>query len=404
MDKIAVIGAGPAGIMAAATAGMMGKDIVLFDKNEKIGKKLFITGKGRCNITNASDVDIFMNNIISNKEFMYSGLYTFNSDALIDLLNNQGITTKIERGNRVFPESDKSSDIIKGLDRYLKTNNVKLELHSEIKDIVKVKDGFEIKFEDRKLFFNKIIIATGGNSYRATGSTGDGYIFSKKLGHSIVEVKPGLCPINLKNHNTELQGLSLKNVELKAYVKNKLYKSLFGEMLFTHFGISGPIVLSMSSYINRLNAKDIKLNIDLKPNLSFEKLDARVLRDFKNNNNKILLNSLDGLLPKKLIIPVIKLAKIDENKVIHQITKEERERLVKILKDYPIEFSEIRHINEAIITAGGISTKEINPSTMESKIVEGLYFAGEIIDVDALTGGYNLQIAFSTGYLAGLNV
>lgn len=405
MSKIAVIGGGASGIIAAGAAGSLGKDVTLFEKNEKIGKKIYITGKGRCNITNASEIEDFMENIINNKEFMYSSLYTFNNENIIELLNNEGIETKIERGNRVFPLSDKSSDVIKGFNSYLKKNNVKVKLNSNIETIEKHNSGFNIILENEIIYFDKIIIATGGNSYKATGSTGDGYKFAKKFGHKIIEPKPALCPINLNNHDTDLQGLSLKNVELKLFNNNKLLNSIFGEMLFTHFGISGPIVLSMSSYLTMIEDKSkIRLTIDLKPKLSFEKLDSRVLKDFNLNNNKILGNSLDDLLPKKLINPVIEKSKNDYNKVIHQLTKEERINLINTLKDFPIEFKEIRHLNEAIITSGGVDTKEINPSTMESKIQKNIFFAGEVIDIDALTGGYNLQIAYSTGYLAGLNV
>lgn len=405
MDKIAVIGGGASGIIAAGTAASLGKDVTLFDKNEKIGKKIYITGKGRCNITNDSDIDNYLMNIVNNKEFLYSSLYTFNSDSIIYLLNNEGIKTKVERGNRVFPESDKSSDVIKGFNSFLNKNNVKLKLNTQIDKIEKSKKGFNLFVGKEILYFDKVIITTGGKSYKATGSTGDGYIFAEKLGHTIIEAKPALCPINLKNHDTDLQGLSLKNVELKLYEKNKLLKSIFGEMLFTHFGISGPIVLSMSSYLTMIeNKNDIRLTIDLKPKLSYEKLDNRILKDFELNNNKILGNSLDKLLPKKMIEPIIKKSANDYNKTVHQITKDERKKLVETFKDYPLKFKEIRPLNEAIITSGGVSTKEINPSTMESKLVENLFFAGEVIDVDALTGGYNLQIAYSTGYLAGLNI
>lgn len=404
MSKICVIGGGPAGMLAAGSAASIGADVVLFEKNEKLGKKMYITGKGRCNITNMGDIDDFLDNIISNKEFMYSSLYTFNNDSIIDLLEKEGIDIKVERGNRVFPQSNKSSDVIKGLTRYLKKNKVEIRLNSNVSAIEKLDKGFNVHLNDEKIYFDKVIVATGGVSYSVTGSTGDGYTFARGLGHKVVEPVAALSPIDLKEVDESLQGLSLKNIRLKAHYKNKIFMDLFGEMLFTHFGISGPVVLTLSSYINRLDIKQIDLYIDLKPALTKDQLDKRILRDFEKNSNKNLDNSLNELLPKKLIAPIIDLAKIDEKKTVHQITKEEREALVDIIKNYPLKYKGLRHINESIITAGGIDVREVNPSTMESKIVKDLYFVGEVLDIDALTGGYNLQLAYSTGFLAGINV
>ncbi len=405
-DKIAVIGGGPAGMIAAGTAGSRKKNVVLFEKNEKLGKKLYITGKGRCNITNLCDIEELLNNVVVNKKFLYSAFYTFTNNDIIDLLNKYGLETKVERGNRVFPKSNKSSDVIKALNKYLIDNNVTIRLNKKISDIKKTTSGmFNLQFEDgSQENFNKIIITTGGKSYEQTGSTGDGYNFAESLGHKIIKPKPALVPCEVEEAWVkELQGLSLKNVSISAYVKNKKIFEDFGEMLFTHFGISGPVVLSMSNYINKHINENIKIYIDLKPALSHEKLEKRILRDFEQFSRKQLKNSLNNLLPKALIPVIIRLSKIDEDKFINQITKEERNNLIEALKKLELTFSKFRPINEAIVTSGGIIIKEIDPSTMESKHVKGLFFAGEVIDVDALTGGFNLQIAYSTGYLAGIN-
>ena len=404
--RIAVIGGGPAGMIAAATAGSLGKDVILFEKNSKLGKKMFITGKGRCNITNAGEVEELIENIVANKSFLYSSFYSFTNNDIIELLKAYGVETKIERGNRIFPVSDKSSDVIKAFERYLNNNRVKIELNKEIKSIEKLEDeNFKIVLSDsEEQYFNKLIIATGGKSYQQTGSTGDGYIFAKSLGHSITNLKPALIPCEIKEEWVkELQGLALKNVMISAYVEDRRIFEDFGELLFTHYGISGPIVLTMSSYINKYYGKKIKIVVDLKPALTNEKLETRVLKDFEKYSKKQFKNSLEDLLPRKLIPLIIKLSKIDEDKFVNQITREERKGLVNLLKNLEMSFSDFRPINEAIVTSGGVSTLEIDSSTMESKIVKGLFFAGEIIDVHALTGGYNLQIAYSTGYLAGLN-
>ncbi len=404
-EKIAVIGGGPAGILAAGIIGSRGKDVVLIEKNERIGKKLFITGKGRCNITNSAPVDELFDFINTNKNFLYSSLYSFTNENIMDLLGEFGLKTKIERGNRVFPESDKSSDVIKAFEKFLHKNNVKIMLKSNVSSIVNNKEKFIITINDENYEFDKLVIATGGVSYPTTGSTGDGITFAKRMGHNIIPLKPSLVPIEIESTwLEELQGVSLKNVNLKAYTNNKLIREEFGEMIFTHYGISGPIVLSISTYLNKYIDEPISLRIDFKPALSMEKLDDRILRDFELYSNKQLKNALNDLLLQKLIPWVIKLSEIDPDKPVHQITKEERTRLIEIVKGFPMDFKNFRPIEEAIITSGGISTKQINPSTMESKLVPNLYFAGEVIDVDGLTGGYNLQIAYSTGYLAGMSI
>ena len=393
-------------MIAAGTAASLGKKVVLIEKNNKLGKKLFITGKGRCNITNAGEIEDLIENVVVNKSFLYSAFYSFTNNDIVELLKKYGVETKIERGNRIFPVSDKSSDVIKALEKFLLEEKVNIMLNKEVKSIDKLDNGkFILTFSDSEIRdFSKVIIATGGKSYQQTGSTGDGYIFAKKLGHKIIDLKPALVPCEIEEDwIKELQVLSLKNVKILAIVDSKKIFEDFGELLFTHYGISGPIVLTMSSYINKYYGQKIKIIIDLKPALSDDKLESRILRDFDKYSRKQFKNSLDDLLPRKLIPVIIKLSGINEDKYVNQITKEERKKLVKLLKNLEITFSDFRPLNEAIITSGGVSTLEIDPSTMESKIVKGLYFAGEVIDVHALTGGYNLQIAYSTGYLAGLN-
>ncbi|MGN9164117.1 NAD(P)/FAD-dependent oxidoreductase [Tissierellaceae bacterium HCP3S3_D8] len=404
-DKIGIIGAGPAGILAAGIAGSKGKDVTLIEKNNKIGKKLFITGKGRCNITNGSSIDEFFEYITKNKDFLYSSLYSFSNDDIIRLLNEFGLETKMERGNRIFPKSDKSSDVIKAFNRFLEKNRVKIMLNSLVRDI-DFKDGkFLVWINNDILKFDKLILATGGKSYPITGSTGDGYVFAQKFGHTITTLNPSLVPIEVKEDwIKDLQGLSLKNVELNTYVNNKVIHREFGEMIFTHYGISGPIVLSTSNYLHRYNEENLNFKIDLKPALDVSKLDDRILKDFQKYSNKWIKNALDDLLPQRIIPLIIQLSGIDPDSIVNQITKRERENLTYIIKNFPLSFKKLRPIEEAIVTSGGISVNEINPSTMESKILPNLYFAGEVIDVDALTGGFNLQIAYSTGYLAGINV
>lgn len=405
---VIVIGGGPAGILAAGAAGARGRKVLLIEKNEKLGKKLFITGKGRCNITNSAEMDEFMSYIPKNSKFLYSAFRGLTNNDLISLLNEMGLKTKVERGGRVFPESDKSSDVLKALLKYLDKNSVEVMLNTEVKKI-EVKDGRIDKVtlaDGRSLACESVIVCTGGISYPQTGSTGAGHSFAKEAGHTITDLFPSLIPLVVKeDYIKELQGLSLKNVTIKVLVDNKEIYSDFGEMLFTHYGLSGPIILTASFYISehlRKN-KDIRVLIDLKPALSEEDLDKRVIRDFQENINKNFKNSLDALLPQKLIPVLIKLSKIDENKEVNQISKEERIRFVKLLKGMEFNIIGTRPIAEAIVTSGGVSLKEINPKTMESKLVQGLYFAGEVMDLDAFTGGFNLQIAFSTGYAAGSN-
>jgi len=402
--RVGIIGGGPAGIMAAGTAAGRGHDVTLIEKNKQLGKKLFITGKGRCNITNAAPIDEFFDNIISNKEFLYSSLYTFDNEAIIRLLEGYGLKIKVERGNRVFPESDKSSDVIKAFQKYLDHMGVEVLLNSKVSHVYMEDSSFMVVLTTgEKMQFDRLIIATGGASYPATGSEGDGYKLAKAFGHTITQLKPSLVPIELHDPwLKDLMGLSLKNVTLKASDGKRIIHEEFGEMIFTHFGISGPIVLTMSNRINRLKKRP-HLTIDLKPALDEDTLDNRLLRDFQEYTNKLLKNALNDLLPQKLIPLVIQISEILPDKTVHQITREERRRLLMAVKAFPLDFKGFRPLEEAIVTSGGIKVSEINPSTMESKIVPGLFFAGEIMDIDALTGGFNLQIAYSTGYLAGIN-
>jgi len=432
--KVVVIGGGPAGIMSAISAKNSGNDVILIEKMNSLGKKLLITGKGRCNITSSLNINEFIQNIPGNGRFLYSAFQNFTNEDIINLLKKHNVKVKEERGNRIFPVSDKSKDVLDAFYEELKNLNVKIYTNSTVNQII-VKDasvtGVEYTFNNNKYTINadKVILATGGKSYPTTGSTGDGYEMAKKLGHTITEIKPSLIPIvanensaiekiNLESYKNSkelcksLQGLSLKNVKIQFedIEKNKVIYDDFGEMLFTHFGISGPTILSSSAHIIRykninelLKQGKIILKIDLKPALSNEKLDLRILRDFEKEKNKLFRNSLDELLPQKLIDPVIHLSGINPNKKVNEISKKERMQLLKILKEFCITISGFRPVEEAIITAGGINIKEINPKTMESKLINNLYFAGEIIDVDAYTGGFNLQIAYSTGVTAGLN-
>lgn len=395
--RIGIIGGGPAGMMCAIKAGE-NHEVVLFEKNEKLGKKLFITGKGRCNLTNYTDEKDFMKNLVRNPSFMFSSLYSFSPFTTYYYFEDLGLPLKVERGNRVFPASDKSSDVIKAYEKKLRQVGVEVRLNTEVTSIKK--DGETFILNDREKF-DKVVIASGGISYKLTGSTGDGYKFGKEFGHKIIEPKPGLIGINLSN-NFDLAGLSLKNVELRVEKDNKIISREFGEMLFTHRGISGPIVLTTSSKINRL--KDFELYLNLKPALSKEKLDNRILRDFEDNQNKNIENVMRSLLPKDLISYVLDSSKIPGDKKINQITKEEREELVKTIKNFKLIFNGLDDINRAIVTSGGIDVKDIDPKTMESKLVEGLYFIGEVMDIDGLTGGFNIQIANSTGYSCGINL
>ncbi|WP_283699940.1 NAD(P)/FAD-dependent oxidoreductase [Clostridium perfringens] len=406
MAKVIVIGAGPAGMMAAISAAE-NHEVILLEGNERIGKKLFITGKGRCNVTNAKDISEFFDFIPGNPHFLYSALYTYTNIDVMNFFENAGVKLKVERGSRVFPNSDKSSDIISGLSRGLNEAGVDLRLHSKVKDVIFNNNKIEavILENGSKVKGDYFIITTGGKSYPLTGSTGIGFDLAKKMGHTIVEPKPSLVPIEIEESWVrELQGLSLRNIELKIKNKknSKVVYSGQGEMLFTHFGISGPLVLSGSRFIK--DGERFEISLDLKPALEEKQLDLRIQKDFKKNLNKDFKNSLDELLPKKLIPVIIELSGIDENKKVNSITKEERRTLLNLLKNLTFTVKGLRDIAEAIVTAGGVSTKEIDPSTMKSKIVDNLYFAGEVIDVDAFTGGYNVQIALSTGYLAGKSI
>ncbi len=403
--KVIVIGGGPAGILAAISSAK-NNDVTIIEKMDSLGKKLCITGKGRCNITSSLPIEEFIKNIPTNGRFLYSAINNFNNKDIIDLLEGEGLKTKEERGNRVFPITDKAHDVLNALMQKMKKLNINIIKNTKVDKII-VKDNkiIGVLANNREYKADKVILATGGKSYPTTGSTGDGYIMVKELGHTITEIKPSLVPLVAEESDLEtckkLQGLSLKNVKIKLIKDNKEIYNDFGEMLFTHFGVSGPVILSSSAHLVKGDMKNIKLVIDLKPALSEEKLDERILRDFEICKNKEFKNSLDKLLPKKMI-PVIA-RKMGIDKKINDVTKEERRKLVKLLKNFEVNISKFRPIEEAIITSGGINIKEINPKTMESKLVKGLYFAGEIIDVDAYTGGFNLQIAYSTGYTAGLD-
>lgn len=421
--KVVVIGGGPAGMMAAITSAKQGNDVILLEKMKSCGRKLLITGKGRCNITSSLPMDKFIENIPENGKFLYSAFKNFTNQDIITLLKENNVNVKEERGNRIFPLSDRSLDVLQAFENEMKKNNVKIYTETEVKEI-KIKDNAvnKVIYLNKRsgiveeILTEKIILATGGKSYPLTGSTGDGYKIAKKLGHTITKISGSLVPLISKNEDLQLcqamQGLSLRNISMKIVdeEKNKKIYEDFGELLFTHFGVSGPTILSSSAHILRyknveelLKKGKIKLQIDLKPALNEEKLNLRLLRDFDKFKNKQIINSLNELLPKKMIEPVIKKAKIKNEKRINEITKQERENLIRVIKCFEITISGFRPIEEAIITRGGINVKEINPKTMESKLIEGLYFAGEIIDVDAYTGGFNLQIAYSTGYTAGLN-
>lgn len=463
--QVIIIGGGPAGMLAAISSARNGNKVTILEKMDMLGKKILVTGKGRCNITSSLPIDDFIKNIPGNGMFMYSSFSNFDNQDILNILKNEGVETKIERGNRIFPVSDKADDVRKALIRVVKKLGVNIILNAKVKEIlVKEEEDFILKEKEQKdislkkecdevknkkmdgdnntknniidkigkkvygvraiingkeetILADKVILATGGKSYPGTGSTGDGYELAQNVGHSITKIRPSLVPLTVKDNISlklcqKMQGLSLRNVSIKFIDtnKNKVIYEDFGEMLFTHFGISGPVILSASAHLLRykkidelLKAGKIILSIDLKPALSKEKLDERVLRDFKEEKNKEFKNSLDKLLPKKMIDVVIQLSEINPEKRVNEITKSERENLVKVLKGLKIEISGFRPIEEAIITSGGINIKEINPKTMESKLVHGLFFAGEIIDVDAYTGGFNLQIAYSTGYTAGLD-
>ena len=414
-----MLAGGPAGIIAAISAAREKNEVYIFEKNNRLGKKLLITGKGRCNITNSINMNDFISNIPGNGRFLYSAFQNFTNQDIIKLMNENGVAVKEERGNRIFPVSDRAMDVLCAFERELKKLKVNVMLNckvvgiesseKKVKSVRYIKDG-----KEESIDADKIIIATGGATYPLTGSTGDGYKFAKSLGHTVTKIKPSLVPLTAKGESLNLcrsmQGLSLKNVKITftdVTTNKKIYDD-FGEMLFTHFGVSGPTILSASVHLIRyknieelMNKENIELTIDLKPALSIEKLDLRLQRDFEKNKNKEIKNSLNDLLPQKMIEPIIMLSDIYEEKKVNEITKEERRKLVKILKSLKIKINGFRPIEEGIVTSGGINIKEINPKTMESKIISGLYFAGEVIDVDAYTGGFSLQIAYSTGFTAG---
>lgn len=399
--KIAIIGAGPAGLMCAIQAGQnINNQIILIDANEKVGKKLFITGKGRCNVCNFCSCDQFLKNVVTNSKFLYSAINKFSPQDTFNFFNNAGTKLKVERGSRVFPESDKSSDIIKTLVNQINKNNTKIMLNTKVTNICKDNAEFNIKTNNGVVNCDYLVIATGGKSYSSTGSTGDGYKFAKGFGHNIINAKPALVPIKLKNYNGSLAGLTLKNVEVSVNLNNKKYAQ-FGEMLFTHNGVSGPIILTLSSYLNKFNLKGVKLILNLKPALNDQILNDRLLRDFESNKNKLFKNYLKDLMPSSLTEFFIEGLNINPNKKLCEITKEERKEIIFKLQNIVFEIDSLDDIDVGIITSGGVDIKEINPTNMQSKKCENLFFAGEVMDVDALTGGFNIQIALSTGFLVG---
>ncbi len=423
MSKVIVVGGGPAGMMAALAAAENGHEVLLLEKNEKLGKKLFITGKGRCNITNSGDMENLFANVMTNSKFLYSAFYGYDNQKVIDFFEKEGLALKNERGNRIFPVSDHSSDVINTLQKALQKAGVEIKLYTEVDKILCVErenlakldpkepqciiKGIELKsglVEGKKtVLTDAVVVATGGFSYQSTGSTGDGYRFAKEMGHTVTEIYPSLVPFHAKeDYVKEMQGLALKNVTVRIYSgKKKLYED-FGEMLFTHFGVSGPLILSASAMIApKFTGKELQMEIDLKPALDAEQLDKRILKDFEEVKNKQFKNSIGKLFPAKMIPVILELSGIDPDKKVNEITREERASFVKLIKAFPVTLNGLRDFKEAIITKGGVKVKEINPSTMESKKVKNLYFCGEVLDLDALTGGYNLQIAWSTGHLAG---
>lgn len=438
MKKIAIIGGGAAGMYAAITAAQSGCEVHLFEKNEKLGKKIYITGKGRCNLTNACDVEELFDNVCTNKKFLYSAFYECTNQKIIDFFEENGTKTKIERGNRVFPVSDKSADVIDALRGRMRKEGVQMHLNTEVREILvqdTVSESMSSQVEETQTKNGKkkqnkpgktplkrvcgicltdgsafhadaVLVATGGFSYRTTGSTGDGYRFAEQCGHKVTELYPSLVPMNTREtFAKELQGLSLRNVKLSVYDGRKCLYEDFGEMMFTHFGVTGPLVLTASTAVaKKLKEKELRLEINLKPALTAEQLDARILRDFEDAKNKQFKNVIGSLFPAKLTPVMLRLSGIVPEKKVNEITREEREAFVHLIRHLQLTATGLRDYNEAIITKGGVSVKEINPSTMESKLVQGLYFCGEVLDLDALTGGYNLQIAWSTGHLAGISV
>ena len=415
MKKTVIIGGGAAGMFAAIAAAEGGCEVHLYEKNEKLGKKIYITGKGRCNLTNACDMEKLMDSVCTNRKFLYSAFYGCTNQDVINFFETHGMKTKTERGDRVFPLSDKSADVIDTLRDAMKKAGVRVHLHTEVESIlledaaeeggekkvlgIKLKNGTEIPAD-------RVLVATGGLSYKTTGSTGDGYRFAESAGHKVTELSPSLVPFNTREeYGKRMQGLSLKNVTLSVFDGKKCLYEDFGEMMFTHFGVTGPLVLTASTAVlKKLRQKELRMEIDLKPALSEEQLDARLLREFGEGNKKQFKNVIGTLFPAKMIPIMIERSEIAPEKKVNEITKAEREALIHLTKHFPLTATGLRDYNEAIITRGGVSVKEINPSTMESKLVSGLYFAGEVLDLDAVTGGFNLQIAWSTGYAAGIGM
>ena len=397
--KVAIIGAGASGLMLGGFLAKKGYNVTIFDHNEKAGKKLFITGKGRCNITNLCDEAEFLKNVVRGGKFLTSAIYSFNSFDTVEFFSSLHLKTKVERGNRVFPESEKSSDVIKALLKHCE--GVSFVFNENIDKITKVGEYFKVTVKNKSYIVDKVVIATGGASYKATGSDGSGYKFAESFGHRVEKIVPALCPIKLNDDVHSLMGLSLKNVTLKAEFDGKS-KEFFGEMMFTGDGITGPIVLSLSSYINR--AKNVELSLDLKPALTLEQLDLRLLRDFEENKNRNISYIFKGLMPSSLISSFSIKCGVNENKKVHDILKEERRKICETLKNFSLSFKSLYPLDAGIITSGGVALDEVNPKTFESKLVKNLYFIGEVLDIDALTGGFNLQIAFATAYLCAKNM
>lgn len=405
--KLAVIGGGAAGMMASVLAARRGIEVHVYERNEKLGKKLYITGKGRCNLTNACEMEELLLSVKSNPKFLYSAFYGFTNQDVMDFFEKEGLKLKVERGNRVFPASDRSGDVLDTLRRAMKRANVNVHLHCRVKTFRKEEDGFHIWLEEgEEVYADTVIVATGGISYESTGSTGDGYRFAEELGLQVTEQVPSLVPFNMKESFVkELQGLTLKNIAIRVVDGKKVLYEDFGEMLFTHFGVSGPVILSASSVCARtIRKKEVKLILDLKPAVSKEQLDTRVLREFEQAKNKQFKNILSAFFPSKLISVMPNLCQISPEKRVNEITKEERMRFVNCMKELELTITGLRGYNEAVITKGGVSVKEIHPTTMESKKVPGLYFIGEVLDVDAVTGGFNLQIAWSTAAAAAAHI
>lgn len=437
MSNVIIVGGGPAGMFAAIAAAENGHKVILLEKNEKLGKKLYITGKGRCNITNAGDMDNLFDNVMTNSKFLYSAFYGYDNQRVIDFFENNGLRIKIERGNRVFPVSDHSSDVIATLQKVLKQKGVEIRLYTAVEHLIieklaqketlmeeaqepsadkwasKKKEAIAssrvcgVRLTDGKeLYADAVIVATGGFSYQTTGSTGDGYRFAREVGHAVTTIRPSLVPFYAaEDYVREMQGLSLKNVRVRIRDGKKLLYDDFGEMLFTHFGVSGPLILSASAAIKpSLTEKKLAMEIDLKPALTEEQLDQRLLREFETAKNRQFKNAIVHLFPAKMIPVMLKLGGVDPDKKVNEVTREERMGFIHLMKAFPVTLDGLRDFKEAIITRGGVKVREVNPSTMESKLVKGLYFCGEVLDLDAMTGGYNLQIAWSTGHLAGTSV